>query len=342
MNRIRLVYPFLFHERMKALITGGTGFIGSHLADMLLEDGYSVSILKRQTSNIKINEQPNLQYIIGDLLDKKSLIKACDSVDSVFHVAAIPRDWETKKNFYAVNFDGTKNLLDACVENKIKCFVYMSSAAVYGFPKTNKPIPEDYPLHPIGHYGKTKYLAEQLLWRYGHDHDMVVTSVRSPMVIGPRDTMIVPFILSALKQNKFFFIGDGQQQISMSDGRDVAHCLKLAGETNTTTGKAYNVTSYDCTPQQLIQTIVQEFDVSFPTKHHSYHTSYLLACILEAGAFIFRNNPPLTRYKVRILGNTRLIDSTKAKQQLNYMPEFTYQTTVHDMIQWFLAHQKKK
>jgi nucleoside-diphosphate-sugar epimerase len=321
---------------MQALVTGGTGFIGSHLVDELVSQGYTVRVLRRPTSTTAFPEEKAISFVIGDLTDKASLVKACHQVDVVFHVAALPRDWGPKKIFFEVNLNGTRNLLDTCVQNKIPRFVFMSSAAVYGFPKTSQPITEEYQKKPTAKYGESKLAAEQLVWEYGTDHNMMVSAIRSPLVIGSRDRMITPFLISALQQGRLFFIGDGTQKLSVSDGRDVAHCLRLAAETKQAPGQAYNVKSFDSTPKQLMETLATKLQVPAPQVHRSYPLTYLVASIIE-GVWMLRGkqNPPLTRHKVKVLGHTRILDTTKAQQGLNYHATYSVTSTVNDLVEWY-------
>lgn len=318
---------------MLALVSGGTGFIGSHLVDELIDKGYNVRVLKRITSKDIFLKGKKVTYSFGDLVDPKSLEKACSGVDIIFHVAAIPKDWGPKKAFFEINLKGTKNLLDACVINKVPKFVYMSSAAVYGFPKTNRPITEDYPKKPNAKYGLTKFKSEQLLWRIGAEKNIFVSSLRSPLVTGPRDSMIAPFLIKAVKSNRFFYIGDGNQQISISDGRDVAHCLRLIGENKKANGQVYNIKSFDATPKQLIEKLSEKLGVIPPKQHRTYIQAYFLASFIEGLWSLFKKGePPITKHKIKVLGNTRILDITKAQRELNYKPQYNYISTIEDII----------
>jgi nucleoside-diphosphate-sugar epimerase len=326
---------------MQALVTGGTGFIGSHLVDELLRHGYEVRVLHRPTSRTAYLQGKNVTEVIGDLSSTEALTKATKDVNIVYHVAALPRDWGTRREFFEVNLYGTKNLLDACVKNKVQRFVFMSSASVYGFPRTTQPITEDFPKRPLPKYGESKYRAELLLWEYGTRHDLRVSAVRSPVVTGPRDSLIAPFLITALRQQRLFYIGSGDQRISVSDGRDVATCLRLAGETAAANGQAYNVKSFDCTPKTVIEALSQVLEVPAPTKHRSYLGTSLLGFLVESlWAVRGKVNPPLTRQKVKVLGHFRLIDTHKAQQQLGFTPRFTLEKTIEDTVAWYARREK--
>lgn len=326
---------------MKALVTGGTGFIGSHLVDHLLTEGYDVRVLKRPTSSTTHLAGKHLQITDGDLLDRHSLRAACQDIDVVFHLAADPHDWGPRRRFLTTNRDGTRNLLDAAVLKKVPTLVFMSSAAVYGFPRTTAPITESTPPHPVPKYGESKYQAEQLLWKYGKEHDLRVSAVRSALVTGPRDRLAAPFLIIALQHNQLFTIDDGQQTLSISDGRDVAACLFLAGETRHANGHAYNVKSFECTVRQLMDAAADALHIPHPTRHHSYPAAYALACLTELLSLPTRKEPPLTRHKVRVLGHTRILDTHKAEQDLGYRPHYGLAHTVDDTVTWYTTHHQK-
>jgi 2-alkyl-3-oxoalkanoate reductase len=323
---------------MKALVTGGTGFIGSHLVDTLLTEGYTVRVLTRPTSTHDYLTGKHLETTTGDLTDRTSLRHACDNIDIIFHIAANPRDWGPKHIFTQTNLEGTRNLLDAAILKKTPRFIYMSSAAVYGFPHTNQPITETSPIHPTPNYGETKYQAEQLLWTYAKNHDLQTSAIRSPLVTGPRDRLTAPYLLPAIKNHRIFTIGTGQQTLSLSDGRDVATCLFQAGETHKSNGHAYNVKSFDATITQLLTTAADALHVPTPTKHHSYPAAYLLASLAELLFLPQHKEPPLTRHKVKVLGHTRILDITKAQHDLNYRPHYGLTHTINDTVTWLTSH----
>ena len=325
---------------MKALVTGATGFIGSHLVDTLLEEGYHVRILTRPQSTTNLTGT-HLETQEGDLLDPHSLHKACTDIDLIFHLAADPRDWGNKHTIIQTNLTGTQNLLDASLHKKVTHVIYMSSAAVYGFPHTTTPLTEDTPLHPTPAYGESKLQAEQLLWKYGIDHHIHVTAIRSPLATGPRDRLAAPALLPAIKNRRLFTIGDGHQTISISDGRDVAVCLFQASETHKSNGQAYNVKSFDSTIRTLIDTAAAILHTTPPTAHHSYATAYTLAYLAELIAQINHKRPPLTRHVVKVLGHTRILDISKAERDLGYRPRYGLQHTIADTVTWLEANQPK-
>lgn len=150
---------------------------------------------------------------------------------------------------------------------------------------------------------------------------------------GPRDRLIALFLIKTLRQGRLFYIGTGEQKISISDGRDVTRCLRLAGKSKKANGQAYNVKSFDSTLRQLIETLAERLGLQAPDTHRSYLGVYVLASMIE-GIWMLRRkqNSPFTRHKVKVLGTTRLIDITKTQDELKYTPRYTCASTIGDMI----------
>ena len=317
---------------MHALLTGATGFIGSHLIDELKKHKYTITALCRKTSDISYLRENNITCIPGDVTNPQTLQQIPGKFDIIFHIAAFTQEWGPKKQFHSINVTGTKNLLEFCVHKKIPRFIYMSSCSLYGFPNTPHPINETHPIKPAGIYGTSKHQAEQLIWNYGKQHNLFVSAVRSPIVIGPRDQMILPYIINMLTHNKFIYIGTGNNTISISDARDVAQCLRKTAENTKANKQAYNVKSFDATPTQLITHITQQLKLPQPTRHINYSLAYFIATLIELKAKLLKQKPQLTRHKIKVLGTTRLIDIKKAKTHLKYKPTYTLEKTINDSI----------
>ncbi|HCN38655.1 MAG TPA: NAD(P)-dependent oxidoreductase, partial [Bacteroidetes bacterium] len=176
----------------KAFITGATGFVGSHLADKLLEKGYEVYCLKRSSSSTKWLDGKNINYVNGDLFSNEILEKTIKEMDYVFHVAGVVKA-KSKEGFEKGNNLATKNLIEITykVNPGIKKFVHISSLAAAGPTPTDKPLTEKDKCEPITTYGVTKRQAELEVLKYADK--MNVTIIRPPAVFGPRDTEILVY-----------------------------------------------------------------------------------------------------------------------------------------------------
>jgi len=207
---------------MKAFVTGGAGFIGSHLVDRLIEEGNTVTVYDDLSSGkkdfIKHHFQnDNFSFIKANLLDEEQVTKTIKNHDVVFHIAANPdvRLGEEKPDMAKTDIIATYNLLDAMRKNGIKKIVFSSSSAVYG-ETPPFPLKEDYgPLLPISVYGAAKLAAEGLISSFCHTFDMQGWIFRFANVVGERGThgVIVDFI-NKLERNpkELEILGDGKQK----------------------------------------------------------------------------------------------------------------------------------
>ncbi len=177
---------------MKALVTGATGFIGSHLTEALVKKGFEVICLVRSTSNLKYLEDLNVRLVTGNCSQVESLYEAVSGVDYVFHLAGLTKAG-CEADFLSANEKGTGNLLQAVLRKNtaVKRFVYISSLAAAGPSSDGVPLKEDCSALPVSFYGKSKLAGEQLV--LNHRDDLPVVVIRPPAVYGPRDKDMLVF-----------------------------------------------------------------------------------------------------------------------------------------------------
>ena len=171
---------------MKVMVTGATGFVGSHLVEALCEKDVQVNVFTRKTSNDKwIADLPPDRYY-GDMSDPESLRDALDGVETVFHLAGVTKAFD-EKTYIRVNAEGTKHLLDACLsmQSPPKRIVIVSSLAAAGPSTRDRPKRESDPCRPVSPYGRSKQMAEEVAAYYTDKLSIVI--VRPPAVYGPRD-----------------------------------------------------------------------------------------------------------------------------------------------------------
>ena len=219
---------------MKAIVTGGAGFIGSNLVDELVKDGHDITVLDNlSTGQIKNldNSKSKIKFINIDLANSSSeLQKIFKNTDWVFHLAGladiVPSIMEPKKYFNS-NVLGTLNTLEASRKNDIKSFVYAASASCYGIPK-KFPTSESSEINTQYPYALTKYLGENLVMHYGNVYKMPNTSLRFFNVYGPRSrttgaygAVFGVFLAQKLSNKPLTIVGDGKQT------RDFIHVYDL-------------------------------------------------------------------------------------------------------------------
>ncbi|MFC1904247.1 SDR family oxidoreductase [Chloroflexota bacterium] len=203
------------------LITGGAGFVGSHIVDKLSPDS-KVTVLDNLSSGSLSNlekSKDRITFIKGDILDKKLLVDLVVGIDYVFHLGANVGNIKSIEDPYLdmeVNIHGTLNLLEACQNSNIKRLVYSSSGAIFGEAKY-LPVDEDHPLNPESPYGASKMAAEKYCFAFYKIHGVPTTSIRYFNIYGPRQGLseyanVISIFINRIKEGKPLTVfGDGQQ-----------------------------------------------------------------------------------------------------------------------------------
>ncbi|MCD6372074.1 MAG: SDR family NAD(P)-dependent oxidoreductase [Thermococcus sp.] len=237
---------------MKVLVTGGAGFIGSHLVDRLMERGYEVRVLDDLSAGSLENikrwlEHERFEFIKGDMRDVGVIKEAVKGVDAVFHLAANPEvriGAQSPELLYETNVLITYNLLEAMRREEVKILAFTSSSTVYGEAK-KLPTPEDYgPLEPISVYGGAKLAAEALISGYAHTFDMKAIVFRLANIIGKRSNhgVIYDFIHKLRKNSeRLEILGDGTQRKSYLHVSDTVEGMLHLFNEFLKEGKTYDV-----------------------------------------------------------------------------------------------------
>lgn len=220
---------------MKALVTGATGFIGSHLCEELIKRGYSVTCLVRDTSNLKWIENLDLTFVRGDCTDRESLLNAVHDFDYVLHLAGLTKSCSNDA-FFSINTKGTENLIEAVAEKnpQLKRFVYISSLSAAGPSKNGTPLDEQTPPSPVSNYGKSKLEGEKALLKY--KDTIPITILRPAAVYGPRDR---DFLVLFKIIKKGIFPDWGKSYYSFLYVDDLVQGIILCAENKEAAGKTY-------------------------------------------------------------------------------------------------------
>jgi len=244
---------------MKALVTGGAGFIGSHIVERLLKDGDSVVVLDNFSSGKKENLSFVTQYAIrntqyalirGDIRDYDTCIKACKGAEAVFHQAAlrsVPKSMENPYDYNAVNIDGTLNMLKASKECGVRRFVFASSSSVYGETDKFPEKEDDYPLL-ISPYALTKLAGEFYCRIFSENFGLETVSLRYFNVYGPRQALddeyavVIPKFINCMLNNENPPIHDtGKQSRDFTYIDNVVEANLLAGKAERAAGHVFNI-----------------------------------------------------------------------------------------------------
>lgn len=241
---------------MKVLITGGAGFIGSHLAEALHNAGHKIIILDNFYSGSrqnleKIHGSPRVKIVETDVRDLNENIGLFSSVDCVFHLAGladIVPSIEKPCLYYEVNVTGTVSVLEACRKHSVPKFVYAASSSCYGIPEIF-PTPETAQINPMYPYALTKHLGEELALHWGKIYGITTTSLRLFNVYGPRSrtsgaygAVFGVFLAQKLNDKPFTVVGDGTQTRDFTYVSDVVRAFIAASDV-TGVNDVYNVGS---------------------------------------------------------------------------------------------------
>jgi len=222
---------------LKALVTGGTGFIGSHLTEALIRKGVQVRCLLRKTSDLKWLKGLPVEFVPGDCNEKASLAEAVKGVDWVFHLAGATKAIK-EETYFEVNGLGTENLIQACLENnpRIQKFIYISSQAAAGPSSNGIDKKESDPCEPVSFYGRSKRRGEESILTRAQKLPALI--LRPSAVYGPRDKDFLALFKCLSRRIKPCLTGR-QQRLSLCYVKDLVQGMLLALETQAKSGEIF-------------------------------------------------------------------------------------------------------
>jgi nucleoside-diphosphate-sugar epimerase len=312
---------------MKVLVTGGSGFLGSHLITYLLNQGIEVRAIEHITP-IQTPAHSGLEIVRGDLRVHACLLDITCGIDAVFHTAAKPGIWGSWSDYFSTNALITRYLLDAAQQNKVKYFIYTSTASVVFRNQSLRGITEQVPYGKrwLCHYAHTKAIAEQeVLAASGHS-SMATIALRPHLMWGPGDRHLVPRLLQKARLNEVYKIGEGSNfaDILYIDNAVHAHWLALqALIKGKGVGKPYFIAQEK--PVNLwswIQDLLHMHHVSPIQKSLSFKSAYALGYIFEMAYKLVQaqKEPSLTRFLALQLAKDFYFSTQAAREDLGYSP----------------------
>jgi dihydroflavonol-4-reductase len=322
---------------MKILVTGATGFIGSHLVDLLLKKNYSVRCLLRKTSNpIWLKDLP-VELVYGDLFDKEALCKAVEGVQYIYHSAGLTKA-KTEDEYFQGNVVGTRNLLDAVKQFNpgVTRFIMISSQTASGPSPSRDPITEDAPSRPITTYGRSKLAAEQECLTSAPS--VKITIVRPPAVYGPRDKDIYEFFKTVSKGLQPM-VGLHEKYVSLIHVKDLVRGCVMAAECEKASGQIYFISSKGIYGWREVGAVTRgalnRMVLRIPVPEPGV---YAIAAVAELLAK-FSSKPALINFeKARdMVQNYWTCDSSKAKRDFGYEQEISLEEGIVDTIEWYRA-----
>lgn len=321
---------------MKAFVTGGTGFIGSHLTDQLLDSNTFTEVRCLVRSREKWLQGKDFTKINGDLNDLKALNEGLEDADILFHIAAIVKAPD-EKSFRQANVEATENLLRLAQRNGVKNMVILSSLAAVG-PSSGTPLDENADLQPVSMYGRSKKEMEERIHNIASSDDSIKI-IRPPAVYGPREDQIYSFF-KACSRGICPIIGDGKHpRVSMIFVSDLVKGIMMAAEKEDTGVHTYFISGKETYSWEQIRAVTNRVlgKKTLPLKIPPGLVKRV-AAVFEDVASFFGSYPVVNREKARELILEWTCSNAKAEKELNYRPEVSLAEGISRTIHWYKIH----
>jgi nucleoside-diphosphate-sugar epimerase len=274
----------------------------------------------------------------GDLRDQKSLERAAQGIDVVYHIAALFRPENvSRREMWEANVLGTRHMLDAAVKAKVHRFVHCSTVGVHG-DVMDPPADEHAPYRPGDYYQESKTEGEQVVLEYMADGRLPIVVFRPGGIYGPRDLRFLK-LLKAVKKRKFVMIGSGKIFYQMIYIDDLVAGILLCGNDPRALGNTYILTGDEpVTLNELVRVICEVFEVSPRRLRVPVTPVYLAAIGCELVCKPLGINPPLYRRRVDFFRKTRWFDVSKAKAELGFRPAIDLRTGIERTADWYRSN----
>lgn len=318
----------------RVLITGGAGFLGSHLVSYLKNKNVEIIVMDKLI-NENNEEIKNTTYFKGNILSKKDVRMVFEKYgpfQNVYHLAAeMPNKVSPANILWRTNVDGTVNLVSEAVKNKTESFIFTSSNVAYGVPET-LPIKEKTLLIPLEIYGKSKAQAERELILFKNKINIQI--FRCPVISGVGRLGLQAILFEFISENKnIYVLGDGSNKYQFVDADDVCAALELASRG--TGFEIYNIGADEIiTLREMYQRVID-----FAGSTSSIITLPKTPALIMLAILDKLNVSPLGVYQYSMLGRSLYMDTTKIKNKLGWKPKKTNVDTFIDNYKWYIKHK---
>lgn len=329
-------------KAQNVLVTGGGGFLGGAVVEMLLKRGDTVSSFSR--GFYPALKDAGVNQIQGDLSNPNDVENAVKGMDCVFHVAAKPGVWGNYSDYYNTNTVGTQNVVDACLKHNVKRLIHTSSPSVVFTAGDMEGVDESVPYAKTfhTHYVKTKKMAEDYVLGAVKEKGLNAIILRPHLIWGPKDNHLVPRVIARAK--KLVKVGkrDNLVDTIYIDNAAYAHILadeKLA-ENPELSGKVYFITQDDPIPMwDMINGILNAAGLKPITRSLPHKVVWCIGSVLEFVYTVFRlpGEPKMTRFVADELATAHWFDISAAKKDLGYKPLVSTEEGLLRLAEWLKA-----
>lgn len=315
------------------LVTGGTGFTGSHLVASLAHDGIKVRVVTREAGRARFLP-PEVEIVEGDITDPALADRAVQGCDTVYNLAAAFREPKiTHSRYTEVHVEGTRHLLDASLRHGVRRFVHCSTVGVLSHIE-NPPADETWDYAPGDIYQSTKAEGERLALAYAKD-GAPVTVARPTSIYGPGDIRLLK-LFKMIQKRRFLMLGDGEVFLHLVHVSDLVRGLRLLGNHPAAVGELFILGGEEYrTLNEIVAMIAQEIGVSRPRWHVPAKPFQVLGSICERVCIPLGISPPIYRRRVDFFTKSRGFSIEKARRMLGYHPQVDLRSGLRDTISWY-------
>ncbi len=318
-----------------AIVTGGNGFVGSHLVDLLLQKGYKVKCIVRESSDLKWLKGKPVELLNCGLTSKTELIKVMEGADYLYHVAGVVKS-KKPEGYLLGNVETTRTLLEAAIMLKkpLKRCLIVSSQTAAGPSLDGKPVTEEMAPHPITTYGKSK--REQEVVALTYSDKLPITICRAPAVYGERDTEIFIYF-NTFSKGLTTTIGFDKKRVSLIHAKDLVRGLVMAAESENSAGNIYFITSEKFYTWDEIGKVTADVlgkkAFSVPVPHP---VVYLIAAVAQFFSLFSSKAATLNIEKARDITQSNWIcDSAKAREDFGFTQEISLEEGIKATCDWY-------
>lgn len=321
---------------MNVLITGGGGFLGSHLVESQLAQAHHVRTIDLHTHDLRHHDR--VQIVQGDIEDTALMRKLLAGVDVVYHLASAHLDVSLSNAHYQrVNVDATLQLLQMAQTAGVQRFVHCSSVGVIG-DVDNPPANEETPCSPTNIYEKTKLAGELAALAFGRSNNFPVVVARPAWIYGPRCPRTRKLIRT-IRKGRFVIFGNGKVLRHPVYVADAVRGLERCAMASQAQGEVYIIAGdAPVTIETLVDTIASVLGVKAPTWHVPVSLGLMAGYSLEAAFKLLKKQPPLSHRSMDFFRKNNAYDISKARRELGFEPLVDLKTGLAQTLEWEAAH----
>ncbi len=333
---------------MEVFLTGGTGLVGSHVAERLAREGHAVRALIRRAGAANHLDSVGAKLVVGDVSDPSTLSGALRGCDALVHAAAavtVDAPWEV---YHTVNVSGTANVLSAAADQGVRRAIHVSTVAVYGgvevarLDRVDESTPTDSPLGPEEFYGRSKRAAEEVAWRFQREGRLEVTVVRPDVIYGERDRAALPRLSRHVSLPVVLLVGDGRNELPLVYAGNVAQGIVRALTSPRAPGRVYNLANdFPISQRELFGLLAVHLGrrprfLPIPVAVASGIAGSIEALARLRGV----RRPVVSRRHIAFMGRGNPFVSELAKAELPWEPEVTHEAGVRRAVDWLLEARR--